>query len=455
MGVDGNGWLGGDGSMADAIWDSMASGQPVSSGEVTAGPLTYVNEHVNTDGLFKKTARVLGNDNSFESSQEPGGNRTLQTNSGAGRDTEVQQSPQDAKGSQSDGDTKKDSGPTKGSRGAEAMKKIKAKRAAKGDVVGEETATTSVKGGLGISKGPGHNLQVKDGAPTPKELDPSRRVGNLADNHQKSSWTGSGPQAALHDDYSKVGEVDPELLTSVLDIAGVPFALINDDSFVVIKAASAATMVKEAAADDYLSRMDAHPLKIVAELTDMMGEDWTEWEPETIRETLEKEAGIDPSDDVMNKIMAVKIVLARPDRFYDDWHAFEKIAVALNDCSPSMGGVEEVPVEWLSNAVSIIEKLAAEGDFSAEVKKYTAARLFDQGYVIAPPKLAFANEDLGPLINDDGMQKKVILAYKQALASGDDPETMRETPVNIQVARLMRNHTYVMEKMEEGRRQLA
>ncbi len=454
MGVEGKGWIGGDGSMADAVFDSMWSGRPISKGEVTAGPLAHVDQHVDTSGLFQKTARVLSNDNNFESSTEPGGNRVVQQNSGAGRDTEVQQKPEDAKGG-SDGDTKKDSSPSKGSRGAEAMKKIKARRAANGDGSGEETVTRSAGKLMGESKGPGHNLMVKERAPTPKEMDPQRRVGNLADYHQKSSWTGSGPQAALHDDYSKVGEVDSDLVAGVLEFAAVPIPLVGPTSFIMTKAAEAALFTKEATADDYLSRIDVHPLKVVAELTDMMGEEWTEWEPETIRETLEKEAGIEPSDDVMNKVMAVKIVLARPDRFYDDWHAFEKISVALNDCSPIMGTVEDVPVEWLSNSVAIIEKIAAPGDFSPEVKKYTAARLFDQGYVIAPPKLAFANAELGGLVNNDDMRKEVILAYKEALASKDDPENLRETPVNIQVARLMRNHTYVMEKMEEGREQLA
>jgi hypothetical protein len=459
MAVEDKGWVNGGESAADALWDNMWNGEGsigAPPGRITEGPLAQFNEDYDPiihqrqlqrnhqRELSEKTARQIGGDNDFDSPHSPGSNRIVQKGEGSSGQ-EIQQSPADAKGPSGEGGSqKKDSSPGSGSRGSELMKRMKNKRNGSGDPTKAETTTQS-SGPQGEALAAGHALQVKDQAPTPKELDPSKRVGNLADGQQRSAWTGSGPQAALHDDYSKVGEL--------LKLAGVPPRDLPETSLLFRVAMQSIGLFKEAADSSYFARDDVHPLKLVAELSDSLGDDWSDWEPETIRETIIKEAGVEPSDDVMSKIMAIKIVLARPDRFFDDWHAFEKISVALNDRSPMMGTLEEVPVEWLSNSVAIVEKVAAEGDFGPEVRKYVAARLFDQGYVVPPPKLAFASGQLSKKVNNEDMQKKVILAYSNALSSEDVPQG--EDPVSIQVTRLLRNHVYVLDKLEESRTQLS
>lgn len=473
MGIEDKGWIGGGGSAADAMWDSMwdtSRGYGVAPG-VTEGPLAEfrggvdpVAAHAATRAqveheMTQKTARVIGSDNNFDGSpQGPGGNRTVQQDTSAAGQAAVEARPQDsAKAPVDDSAGKKPSGaPSKGAVGAAAAARIKARRSGNSNEHNEQTSTQNVgRQGEAASK---HNLIVREGAPVPKELKPESRVGNLADNHEKSSWTGSGPEAALHDDYSKVGALDRDMAYELLKLAGVPGQYqLADDSALFRLAASAAEMVKSASdIIEYLQRDDVHPLKLVAELEDALGPEWSDWEPETIRQTVVKEAGVEPSDDVMAKVMAVKIVLARPDRFFDDAHAFEKISVALNDQTPIMNAVEDVPVEWLSNAVTVVEKLAGGGDFSPEVTKYVAARLFDQGYVVAPPKLAFADRELGGMVGNDDLRHKVILAYPRALnAQGLDAPGDADTPVEVQVRRLVRNHAYVLDRIEEGRAQLS
>ena len=444
MTVECKGWTGGSGSMADDMFESMLTGHSLSSSQITEGPLAdfpedmdplIVQRHLHEEyqrAFIEKTGRVIGTDNNPDSSTMPGANRIVQQ--GGSPAAIVQQTPESARMS-GDGDTKKDSSPTKGSRGGEIMARIRARRAEKGDVVGEETSTRSV------SQGVAHNLQVKERAPTPKELDPGTRVGNLPAYHQQSAWTGSGPQAALHYDHQKVGEL--------LKIAGVPEIEMSPESMLMRMAMS----IKEASGPEYLTRGDVHPLKLVAELSDSFGDEWVEWEPETIRETIIKEAGVEPSDDVMSKVMAVKIVIRRPEVFFDDWQTMEKISVALNDQTPMMGMIEEVPIEWLSNAVSIVTKLAGEGDFGPEVTGYVAARLLDQGYVVAPPLLRFADAKLGSLVGDDVLRRKVILAYARSLNAREVDEG--EDPIGIQVARLLRNNAYVLDRLDESKDQIA
>jgi hypothetical protein len=455
MGVETKGWTGGEGSLADAMYDQMDGGDNVAYGRADLGPLADLPQgvdpayaHSRQVEEFDKEARVLGYDNSFESTTTPGGNRVVQNDPAGAAIPQIHQTPEAAR-SGAEGDTKKDSSPTKGSKGSEIMSRIRARKAEKGDVVGEETATRSVGG---KAQDPGHNLFVKDPAPVPKEMTPTRK-GNLADQDQKSAWTGSGPQAALHEEYSKVGAVDFEDVIELFKTAGVPPCEIEEDSILYQLAVGAAGFVKTASGPEYLARFDVHPLKLVAELDDTLGDQWVEWEPETIRESIIKQAGVEPSDDVMSKIMAVKVVSRRPDMFFDDWHAMEKIAVALNDQAPIMGAVEDVPVEWLSNAVSIVTKLAGVNDFGPETSKYVAARLYDQGYVVAPPLLKFADQLLGERVGNDDLRKKVILAYARSLNASDLDEG--EDVVSIQVARMLRNHAYVLDRLDESRGQLA
>lgn len=475
MGIDDKGWIGGSSSAADDMWDSMwgvGRRQGVAPGHVTEGPLAQFPEGVDPVALHssmraeadseasQKVARMIGSDNNFDGSpQSPGGNRSVQQDTSAAGQAQVEAKPQDsARAPIEEADAKKPSGaPSKGAMGAAAARRLKARRGGGNDDASHAQTATRNAGPQGESAAK-HNLIVRDGAPVPKELKPEGRVGNLADNHQRSAWTGSGPRAALHDDYSKVGELNTGMVSDLLKLAGVPGQYeLPDDSALYRLAASAADMVKSASdVIEYLQRDDVHPLKLIAELEDALGPEWSDWEPETIRQTVVKEAGIEPSDDVMAKIMAVKVVLARPDRFFDDAHAFEKISVALNDQSPIMTAVEDVPVEWLSNAVAVVEKIAEPSDFSPQVSKYVAARLFDQGYVVAPPKLAFADGKLAEMVGNDDLRRKVILAYPRALnAQGLESPADATTPVDVQVRRIVGNHAYVLDRIEEGRAQLS
>jgi len=394
---------------------------------VTEGPLAYLPQGRNfvqtsafsTQDATEKLARVLGGDNNYDSSASPGGNRVIQQDTSAGGQAAVEQEPRHAV-APAVKDREVKGAPTTGVKSPSLLERVMAAESRKNEMSGDTDSKTP------------HNLQVREPAPVPKELVP----GNLPDGRQKSAWTGSGPRAALHYDHQKVGEL--------LKLAAVPNrGLVAEDSlYFCLAAQSSLAMVKEGAS--YLAREDVHPLKLMAELEDDLGSEWREWEPETIRQTLIKDAGVEPSDDVMSKIMAVKIVMRRPDVFFDNWRAMEKVSVALNHRSPMMEVIEDVPVEWLSNAAAIVEKIAGAADYGDETKNYVAARLYDQGYVVAPPHLRFADPRLGEMVGDDDFRRKVILAYAKSHDVRDLPDD--ESPVSVQLARLMRNNAYVLEQ---------
>lgn len=452
MSVVNDGWAGDGVSPADAMFERAWTGKgPAMTPrvEITEGPLAAFRADIDpvkeTERLRSesalamrsKTARVNNGDGAFESTNGPGQDRVVQ---GGGRTDAVEATRESASVNPGPAPKKPTGAPAVGA----LMKKLK----------GRQVAT-----------------KVVSSDPPPAEPPPS----NLADGAGKSSFTGSGPQAALHNDYSKVGSdaaaavfpfadpdpepatqptpaapVDDEDVRALLKIAGVPPKILPPNCMLWQAATSA--LSKTASDEAALGRDDIHPLKLLATLDDRLGSEWREWEPETIIQSLSKVAGHDISEVVANKVMAMKLVLQRPDVFYDRWDALEKIAVALNDVAPTMSAAEDVPPEWLSNAVAIVSQVAP-GDFGSDTASYVAARLFDAGYVVAPPLLRFADAKLGELVHDDAMRKKVIIAYAKHL--GDTDPIASEDPVSVQVARIMGHHAYVLDKFDQSNEQLS
>lgn len=412
------------GSYADAVFESGWRG---AARGATIGPLAA------WDGSdpVAKVAKVIGDNNSSDSTSAPGANRVVQApDQSSENNRSPGQSVQDAKGEQRLAPQKKPGGsPDTGARSPTSA--------------AAPAATKNVED----RSQPQSYLRQKESPPVPRDMYPAPI---------QPTWTGSGPQAALNQDYQKVAEglpidspVSGDDVDEALFYAGVPMQLAPGR---LLRSAAELALTKTAGAE-YLVRGDVHPLKLVAMLDDFFGGEWRDWEPETIRASLAKEAGAEPGDVVMDKVMAVKIALRRPDVFFDRWQGFEKIAVSLNDRQPAMTATEELDPEEMSNAVTVVKKLAGDGDFSAEVEAYVAARLFDSGLVVAPPQLSFADAKLATLVRDDELRKKVILAYAQAVKSDSDiPES--DDPVDIQVARLIRNHVYVLDRLSQGREQL-
>ena len=427
MGVVNDGHRDAGSSYADAVFEGSWRG----ARRATTGPLA---EWDGRDPIAK-TAKVLGDNNTFDSTSSPGANRVVQ---GPDQSSDAKhgpgQTPDDARGEPLATQSRPRGGPNLG-----------AKSPTSSSLASGAPATRAVED----RSQPQSYLRQKESPPVPRDLYPAPI---------NPVWTGSGPQGALNSDYQKVAEPLPidapladEDVDEALFYAGVPMQLSPGR---LLRSCAELALTKTASSDaEYLVRGDVHPLKLVAMLDDFFGGEWRDWEPETIQSSLAKEAGAQPDDGVMNKIMAVKIAMRRPDVFFDRWQAFEKISVSLNDHQPSMTDTEDLDPEEMANAVTVVRKLAGDGDFSQEVESYVAARLFDSGLVVAPPQLAFADEKLASLVKDDELRKKVILAYAAAVRSDSDlPES--DDPVDIQVARLVRSHVYVLDRLNQGREQL-
>jgi len=255
---------------------------------------------------------------------------------------------------------------------------------------------------------------------------------------------------ALNSGSTQNSVVPNEKIGEILRVMGVPPSMVSEAS--VLWTAAATKIAASASTELDVSRDDAHPLAIYVMLGSRYGDEWLDWDMEVIQETLAQDTGKEPSKIVMNKIAALHMVIMSPDEFFNDWYAFEKISIALDGQPPRWSLVEDLEPEQMASAVGIVTKIVPGHDFSAELKKYAATRLFDAGFILSPPSLGFCDPVLSTMIPEDqqAMRKRAFELYIKAL-KGDDREINVEnpTPETVQVSRLLRCHAYVLDRADD------
>ena len=138
--------------------------------------------------------------------------------------------------------------------------------------------------------------------------------------------------------------------------------------------------------------------------------DWIKWEPETLRTTLEKEQKVTLSPEVWEKIMALRSILWI-DSFWKRWEVFEKVCCAFNVIKPDfqiMQYLSPAQIALSVNCANAVRKLP----YSEEVKCYIAAKLADDGLILAPKELEFCQSQLDKLHPESNTIKEEAKAYK-------------------------------------------
>jgi len=185
---------------------------------------------------------------------------------------------------------------------------------------------------------------------------------------------------------------------------------------------------------------DSPPLRCVACMTEDYGKEWLEWEPETLWETIRKDYQTYPNEETKNKLMAVKAVMAN-DYFWQEWDVFEKVCSAFNGRIPNFGNMEDLSIAELALGAQLVSKLKKRS-FKNEVQAYVASRAHEEGYVMLPEVLSFAQGYL-----DDLMQGTEGPVVKEKLLALGDPLELKVTddtdPVHIQAGLLQAVSVYL------------
>lgn len=228
---------------------------------------------------------------------------------------------------------------------------------------------------------------------------------------------------------------------------------------------------------------DAHPLVLLSLTLDKYGQDSLEWEPETLRMTLEKD-GLQLSQSVWTKILAARTLLLTPSP-WRQWHVLAVVARGLAGLVPNFHYLEEPELGQLGAAIDMMKIADPTRETTDEIDKFVAAVFKSDGQPWAMPPLDFAQYELeepeleckscGSIHRNDGDVKcvtcgsqlllplpypfaalrdqvKAVFAKKSRTLSdsGLDPED----PADLCVGRLLDAWAYIRERRSALSQQL-
>lgn len=170
------------------------------------------------------------------------------------------------------------------------------------------------------------------------------------------------------------------------------------------------------------------------------------WEPESIWLGL-KDNGIDLNQAMRNKFMAASTLLQNPS-FYEDMHIFEDTCLAFNESPVIVEVLQEASPAQLAwgvyEAEVFMRQHGLDPDFDYEPEKYTAAALHNEGFIVAPELLVFAQDELDKLNRGNKeLYSSVLDAWDRADKAQLSSLKLEENPTDVQVAKLAAVHLYV------------
>lgn len=134
--------------------------------------------------------------------------------------------------------------------------------------------------------------------------------------------------------------------------------------------------------------------------------DIDEWLPESV--TLEF------GEDNLDTIMAAKYCFTS-DMPWEDMRVFEKVVLVLNGRLVFGEIMQDLDVREIAYAVAVMKRLFPENLFNDEIAKYIAIEATQEGFVVLPPEIGFAQRFL-PMVYLSREQEQVQMAYLQEVA---------------------------------------
>jgi DNA-directed RNA polymerase subunit RPC12/RpoP len=143
---------------------------------------------------------------------------------------------------------------------------------------------------------------------------------------------------------------------------------------------------------DIWRHADAHPIALLLLLLERYGTEFTEWEVETLKLTMERD-GLAVSNRVWNKICAGRVVLESPSP-WRQWEVFHWVCRGLAGETPNFVFLEEPELGHLVVGYQIMKALDKKRPTGIEVDKYIAAAFKHEGIPVVPSPLDFAQREL-------------------------------------------------------------
>lgn len=188
-----------------------------------------------------------------------------------------------------------------------------------------------------------------------------------------------------------------------------------------------------------------HAISIFEELSSRYNNDWWEWEPETVAQTITIEFGTDLGPEGLGLVQALQLI-CKTNQAYENWHVFEKVCRALSGLPVDFSAIQPVEPHDLFHAMRTMDAVRPKQEYEDEIYSYAAACLKNAGVVWVPSKfskdrVSFIQEKLDALGNDLELKAKVAKAWPKN-AEGTDAADLA-----IQLGRLkeMEEHLSLLE----------
>ena len=220
----------------------------------------------------------------------------------------------------------------------------------------------------------------------------------------------------------------------------------GDTSGILNQMSRAGTYITKLSSVERLSVDETHIL-VNKKIMDMsFGDEWYDWEPETISQTILTDLNQRITDQNLDELMAVKI-LYKTDAFWEKWNVFEAITTAINNELVMHDQLQQPSPEKMAYSCNVVDKLMGSRPYGDEVEIYVASNLYLHGMVVAPKSLQFAQEKLSLILADHlksnefvSLQKASVKRYREAVAG---KTTLKETKPDIQAMRLLIIDEYI------------
>lgn len=149
-------------------------------------------------------------------------------------------------------------------------------------------------------------------------------------------------------------------------------------------------------------------LSIYSILNQDYGNDWHEWEPETIWQTLETDHGISPSSEVKNIIQALQVV-CKTNFPFEDWNIFENVGHAFNGNDVNFSVIQPLEMDEIAKTIKVLSAIRPKQEYEPEVCGYIAACAKSAGMVWLAPELfgEGCQSFLDEMNNDIELKEKV------------------------------------------------
>jgi hypothetical protein len=163
-------------------------------------------------------------------------------------------------------------------------------------------------------------------------------------------------------------------------------------------------------------------LGIYGTLNERYGREWWQWEPETVWQTLQKEQGIDPSEDLKNLISALQLTVTTNQPF-ENWHVFEKVGQAFNMNPVNFGILQPLEADEVALTLKLLRMIRPKQEFDSEICGYLAAVAKNAGLVWLPKEVFTAG--CQSFLEQMGNDTALASAVEKGEGSGADYEIQK------------------------------